>query len=110
MSSASSSRTPLWPLIYGLVIIGFSAFLLAVRAAISIFLIFMIIGLGLIIFWVFYSPRTEQKSDLKLLTKQACRCAICNHEKASFCLEQRCPCCIVVKGESTVGHTDSPLQ
>ena len=32
------------------------------------------------------------------------------HQKASFCLEQKCPCCIVVKGERTVGHTNSPLQ
>jgi hypothetical protein len=110
MSSNSSSRTPLWPLIYGLVIVGFSVFLLAVRAGISIFVIFMIIGLGLIMFWVFYNAMTKQKSDMKLLTKQSCSCAICSHDKASFCLEQKCPCCIVVKGESTIGHTNSPLQ
>ena len=108
MSSTSSSRTLQWPLIYGLVIVGFSVFLLAVRAGISIFVIFMIIGLGLIMFWVFYNAMTKQKSDMKLLTKQPCRCAICSHEKASFCLEQKCPCCIVIKGESTVGHTDNP--
>ena len=110
MSSYSSSRTPLWPLIYGLVIVGFSVFLLAVRAGISIFVIFMIIGLGLIMFWAFYKAMTKQKSDMKLLTKEPCSCAICNHDKASFCLEQKCPCCIVVKGENTIGHTNSPLQ
>ena len=106
MSSNSPSPTPLWPLIYGLVIVAFSIFLLALRAGIFIFLIFMTIGLGMIIFWVFYNARTRQKRD-KLLP---CRCAICSHEKASFCLEQKCDCCIVVKGGNIVGHANSPLQ
>ena len=108
MSRNSPSATPLWPLIYGLGIVAFSIFLFALRAGIAIFLIFMTVGVAMIIFWVYHNAMTKQKSDMKLLTKQPCRCAICSHEKASFCLEQKCPCCIVIKGESTVGHTDNP--
>ena len=110
MSRNSPSATPLWPLIYGLGIVAFSILLLALRAGIAIFLIFMTIGLAMIIFWVYYNARTKQNSNMKFVAKQPCTCAICSHEKANFCLEQKCACCIVVKGESIVGHTNSPLQ
>jgi|GEM_PF-253253 len=110
MSRNSPSATPLWPLIYGLGIVAFSVFLFAVRAGIAIFLIFMTIGVAMIMVWVYYSARTKQNSDMKFGAKQLCRCAMCSHEKASLCLEQECACCTVIKGESTVGHTDSPLQ
>ena len=110
MSRNSPSATPLWPLIYGLGIVAFSVFLFAVRAGIAIFLIFMTIGVAMIIFWVYYNARTKQNRDIKFVVKQPCTCTICSHEKASFCLEQKCACCIVAKGESIVGHTNSPLQ
>jgi hypothetical protein len=55
MSRNSPSAAPLWPLIYGLGIVAFSIFLLALRAGVAIFLIFMIIGISLIIFWVYYN-------------------------------------------------------
>src|SRR5215207_469983 len=106
MSRNNHSVTPLWPLIYGLGIVAFSILLLALRAGIAIFLIFMTIGLAMIIFWVYYNVRTKQNRDMKFGAKQLCRCAICSHEKASFYLEQECACCTVIKGESTVG----PLQ
>jgi hypothetical protein len=99
MSRSSPSATPLWPLIYGLGIVAFSILLLALRAGIAIFLIFMAVGAAMIIFWVYYNARTKQSSDMKFIAKQPCRCAICSHEKASPCLEQECACCTVVKGE-----------
>jgi hypothetical protein len=110
MSRGSPSATPLWPLIYGLGIVAFSVLLLALRAGIAIFLVFMTVGVAMIIFWVYYNAKTKQNSDMKFIAKQPCWCVICSHEKASSCLEQECACCTVVKGESTVGHTNSPLQ
>jgi hypothetical protein len=110
MSRNRPSAAPLWPLIYGLGIVALSIFLFALRAGIAIFLIFMIVGVSLIIFWVYYNAKTMQRSDMKFVAKQPCKCAICSHEKASLCLEQKCACCIVVRGESTVGHTNSALQ
>jgi hypothetical protein len=110
MSRNNPSTAPLWPLIYGLGIVAFSIFLFALRAGIAIFLIFMAIGIAMIIIWVYYNARTNQNGDIKFIAKQPCKCAICSHDKANLCLEQKCACCIVVKGESTVGHTNSALQ
>jgi hypothetical protein len=47
---------------------------------------------------------------MKFVAKQPSKCAICTHDKAGLCLEQKCACCIVVEGESPVGHTSSALQ
>jgi hypothetical protein len=110
MSRNNPSTAPLWPLIYGLGIVAFSIFIFALRAGIAIFLIFMAIGIAMIIIWVYYNARTNQNGDIKFIAKQPCKCAICSHDKANLCLEQKCACCIVVKGESTVGHTNSALQ
>ncbi|MDQ3838374.1 MAG: hypothetical protein M3297_03800 [Thermoproteota archaeon] len=110
MSRKSPSAVPLWPLIYGLAIVALGFFLLALRAGIAIFLIFMAVGLAMIILWVYFNMRTTQKNDMKFVAKQPCKCAICTHDKAGLCLEQKCTCCIVVEGESPVGHTSSVLQ
>jgi hypothetical protein len=91
MSRSSPSATPLWLLIYGLGIVAFSVLLLALRAGIAIFLIFLTVGAAMIIFWVYYNAGTKQNSDIKFIAKQPCRCAICSHENAGSCLEQEEP-------------------
>jgi hypothetical protein len=68
MSRTSPSATPLWPFIYGLGIVAFIYFL-TVRAGIAIFLIFMIVGVTMIMFWVYYNARTKQNSDIKFIAK-----------------------------------------
>jgi Flp pilus assembly protein TadB len=70
MSRNSPSATPLWPLIYGLGIVVFSVLLLALRAGIAIFFIFMTVGVAMIIFWLYYSATTKQNSDMKFIAKQ----------------------------------------
>jgi hypothetical protein len=109
-TNTQPATTLLWPLIYGLGIVAFSFFLLALRAGIIFFIIFIIAGLAMIVFWVYYNARNNQNIDINLVAKQPCRCAICSHEKASLCLNGKCACCIVVKGKSIVGHTNSSLQ
>ena len=102
--SEKVNLAPLWPLIYGLVIVAISFVLLALRAGIIIFLIFMVVDLAMIILWVYFNARTTQKNDMKFMAKQPCNCAICSHGKAGLCLEQKCSCCMVAEGESTVGR------
>lgn len=110
MSRKSLPAAPLWPLIYGLGIVAFSFFLLVLRAGIPVFLIFMVVGVAMIILWVYLNIRTTRKNDMMFVAKQSCKCAICTHEKIGLCLDQKCACCIVVEGGSTIGHTSSTLQ
>ncbi|HEY8522137.1 MAG TPA: hypothetical protein VIL14_00095 [Nitrososphaeraceae archaeon] len=68
MSRSSPSATPLWPFIYGLGIVAFIYFL-TVRTGIVIFLIFLIVGVTMIMSWVYYNARTKQNSDIKFIAK-----------------------------------------
>jgi hypothetical protein len=68
MSRTSPSATPLWPFICGPGIVAFIYFL-TVRAGIAIFLIFKIVGVTMIMFWVYHNARTKQNSDIKFIAK-----------------------------------------
>jgi hypothetical protein len=36
--------------------------------------------------------------------------AICKHQYARMCLQEKCACCLITKDEKVVGHLSSPLQ
>jgi Flp pilus assembly protein TadB len=101
---------PLWPLIYGIGIIAFSVFLLVVRGGIRIFLIFMIIGAAMVIFWLYLNTRAQKQSDRRAIAKQPCICLICKHKEAGFCIQQKCACCTTMKDDAIIGHSNNPLQ
>jgi hypothetical protein len=42
--------------------------------------------------------------------QQPCMCSICKHEQAGICFELRCECCLMMKGDSIIGHSINPIQ
>jgi hypothetical protein len=104
------SSAPLWPLIYGLGIIAFSIFLLALRADVRVFLIFMVIGISMVIFWLYLNTKAKKHIDRRAAAKQPCICPICKHEESGFCMQQKCACCITMKDDTVIGHSNNPLQ
>ena len=92
----------------GTIVFGISLFVLhiPVRAVI----IFFIIGLPLVMLWLYVDTKSKQQTTLSAITKQACVCQICKHEEAKLCLERRCACCIMMKGNSVIGHSINPVQ
>lgn len=103
----NNGNTVLWPLIGGIVIIGSSVLLLILRAIIPSMII-MITGVFLIIYWV-YITRGGNKG-LGIRSGEKCMCTICNHEQSNMCIQQKCVCCSIAKGDRIVGHTNNPLQ
>lgn len=76
-----------------------------------IFFIFTIMGVSMIVLWLYLNARTKrQKNDNNTITKQPCICLICKHEKSKICLQQKCVCCIIMKGDTIIGHSNNPLQ
>ena len=109
----NNRHPPLWPLIYGLVIIAFGIFLLTIGSGIRIFLIFIVIGLSLIAIWLYLDIRKEkkQKKGVYVNTTQECICPICKHKETKICLQQKCACCLIMKGDVITGHhSNNPLQ
>jgi len=103
---------PLGILIYGLVIIALGIFLLTIGSGIRIFLIIIVIGLLLIGLWLYLDIRKEkQKKGIYVNTTQACICPICEHKETKICLQQKCACCLIMKGDVIIGHqSNNPLQ
>lgn len=110
LSNSTPSAPPIWLLIYGIGIIIFSVFLFSLRAGLRIFLIFMVIGLALSIFWLYLYLRSRQQNRTRNIAKQPCICPICNHKETGYCIQQKCACCIIMKGETVIGHNNNPLQ
>ena len=108
----NNRHPPLWILIYGLSIIAFSIVLLAIGSGIRVFLIFIVIGLSLIALWLYLDIRKEkQKKGVYVNTIQACICPICKHKETKICLQQKCACCLIMKGDVIIGHhSNNPLQ
>jgi uncharacterized membrane protein len=73
-------------------------------------LIFFAIGVPLIVLWLYADERSKQQRRIGTITQQGCICSICKHEQAKICLQQKCACCIMIKGNDVIGHSINPLQ
>lgn len=101
------SSTVTWPLIGGIVVIAFSILLLTLRAVVPS-LVIMLAGISLIVYWLYLINTKNQRIKSKIDKK--CLCAICEHTESNLCIQQKCICCSIAKGDKIVGHTNNPLQ
>jgi hypothetical protein len=103
----NKNNRALWQLVVGIAIIGFSILLLRLRAIVPSFII-MLVGISLIIYWI-YITRNKRKG-IESKTDKRCLCAICEHTESILCIQQKCVCCLISKGDKFVGHINNPLQ
>lgn len=99
----------------GAVIFGLALFILGVPVRTMI--IFFVIGIPVVFLWLYADERSrkekkemEEMEELGKIQQQQCICSVCKHEQAAVCLDQKCPCCIILKGDSIIGHSINPLQ
>jgi hypothetical protein len=109
-----------WVFAIGITMILLGVILFALRAAL-ISLVIIIIGISLFTAWLYLSTRLRESKNLpqrgSVSNRQAqgelseeCICAICKHKVSSICLNENCACCILMKDNSVVGHSNNPLQ
>lgn len=103
----AKNNTAIWPLIGGIAIIAFSILLLTLRAIVPS-LIIMLAGILLIVYWIYITKTKNQ--GIRSKTDKRCLCAICEHTESSLCIQQKCMCCSIAKGDKIIGHTNNPLQ
>ena len=119
------SLTTCWILALGLATLCFGIFLFVFRIPIRTIGIFFVLGIPLILLWLYAGDKSKQQQQQKgkiannsgsstnnLLQhqQQLCICSICKHEQAVLCLNQKCACCIIMKGDKVIGHSVNPLQ
>ena len=119
------SLTTRWLLALGLATLCFGISLVVLHVPIRTIGIFFALGLPLILLWLYVSDKSRRQiqqqkygktiSDLGSnnnhhIDQQQCICSICSHEEAGVCLNQKCACCTIMKGNKIVGHSVNPLQ
>jgi hypothetical protein len=121
------SLTNRWILTLGLATLCFGISLFVLRIPIRTIGIFFALGIPLILLWLYASDRSKQQlqqqqkngktiddpssnNNLVQYQQRSCICPICKHGQAEVCLNQKCACCTVMKGNKVVGHSINPLQ
>ena len=120
------SLTTRWILALGLATLCFGIFLFVFRIPIRTIGIFFALGIPLILLWLYAGDKSKQQqqqqkgkiannsgsstNNLLQHQQQLCICSICKHEQAVLCLNQKCACCIIMKGNKVIGHSVNPLQ
>jgi hypothetical protein len=94
----------------GIATLCFAIALFVLRVPIRTILVFFAIGIPLIVLWLYAEEKSKQQKRVSSITKQACICSICKHEHARICLQQKCACCIMMRGDEVIGHSINPLQ
>ncbi|MGH9921492.1 MAG: hypothetical protein ACRD38_01935 [Nitrososphaerales archaeon] len=92
----------------GTIIFGISLFVL--RIPVRTIIIFLIIGVSVVALWLYADARSKQQKRIDVISAQGCICSICRHDGAKICLQQRCACCLIMKGDTVIGHSINPLQ
>jgi len=121
------SLTNRWILTLGLSTLCFGISLFVLRIPIRTIGIFFALGIPLILLWLYVGNRSKQQlqqqqkngktisdpssnNNLVQYQQRSCTCPICKHEQAGVCLNQKCACCTIMKGNKVVGHSINPLQ
>jgi hypothetical protein len=121
------SLTNRWILTLGLATLCFGISLFVLRIPIRTIGIFFALGIPLILLWLYVGNRSKQQleqqqkngktisdpssnNNLVQYQQRSCTCPICKHEQAGVCLNQKCACCTIMKGNKVVGHSINPLQ
>ncbi len=102
--------TTRWISILGIATVCFGIALFVLHVPVRTILVFFAIGMPLIALWLYAEEKSKQHKRVDTVTKQVCICSICKHDQANICLQQKCACCITMKGNDVIGHSINPLQ
>ncbi|MER5175276.1 MAG: hypothetical protein ABJB76_01145 [Candidatus Nitrosocosmicus sp.] len=103
-----SIKYPFWPFYSGIGCVLFGILLIVLKVGIRISFIFFIIALFLLGIWIYFIVRIDIKKNKK--KTQVCTCPICSHEQSDICIQEKCPCCISMKDNIVMGHSNNSLQ
>jgi hypothetical protein len=112
------SLTNRWLSALGIAALCFGIFLFVLRIPVRTISIFFVIGIPLILLWLYVDAKSKQPQKKKKIDnsiniqqqQHLCKCSICKHEQAGICLNQKCACCLMMKGDRIVGHSINPMQ
>jgi hypothetical protein len=105
---SNNSQTPLWPLLTGVATLAISAILFILKSGILVSVLFLLLGSSLMLSWYYFYNKNKYTSTKKKGSE--CVCPICAHNDSEICLHNKCACCIIMKNDKIIGHTNNSLQ
>jgi len=104
------SLTSRWLSALGIATLCFGILLFVLHLPVRTISIFFVIGIPLILLWLYVDENSRQQKKKATLTTQPCICSICKHDRAGICLKQKCACCIVMKGSIAIGDSINSIN
>lgn len=109
-SSLGSDR---WTLFLGIGLMVLGIVLLTLRSVLFS-LILIIAGVSVFTYWL-YSNARQREGKPKIITgadkhDEECLCSICGHRVSGTCFEYKCACCLLMRENKVIGHSNNPLQ
>ena len=109
-----------WVFAIGIAMILLGVILFSLRAAL-ISLVIIFIGVSLFTAWLYLRTRMRESINshysgglpgrqVQSELEEKCICAICKHRASNTCLDANCACCVLMKDDNVVGHSNNPLQ
>jgi hypothetical protein len=100
-----TSKYPLWPFYTSMGFISFGMLLIILRAGVRTSLIFFLLSIFFLIVWIYYIIKIDIKRNRK--NEDLCICTICSHKQSDICIKKKCPCCINVKDNNVIEHSNN---
>lgn len=104
------SLTNRWLVTLGIGTILFGISLFVLRIPIRTILLFFTLGVPVVFLWLYVDLKSRRQAEFSGMQNQKCICAVCKHDQAAVRIDQKCPCCIAMKGDRVVGHSINSLQ
>ena len=102
-----------WILFLGIGIMIAGVVLLTLRSVLFS-LILIVAGFSMFTYWLYSSARSRNHMANTITgtdkEEEDCLCSICGHRVSGTCIQNKCACCLLMKDDKVIGHSNNPLQ
>ena len=102
--------TTQWVFILGIGTVCFGISLFVLHIPIRSITVFFVIGLPLVALWLYVDSKSRLQKTADAIAEEVCVCSICEHEQVKICLQKVCACCLVMRGNSVIGHSVNTIR
>lgn len=98
-----------WILFLGIALLVIGVLFLTLRSVLFS-LILIIAGVSVFTYWLYINTKSRDRSTTTEKLEGNCICSICGHRESGMCIEHKCACCILMRNNKIIGHSNNPLQ
>lgn len=102
--------TTRWFFILGLGTVCFGISLFVLHVPIRTVGVFFVLGLPLVALWLYIDNKSRLQKRANVIAEEVCACLICKHERAKICLQNKCACCLIMRGNKVTGHSINMIR